>query len=525
MTLQQTNTAARTAREYLRVSKGKGKTARSITDQHADNLASEAEHGPWNWGEAYTDTGSASKYARKAREDFERLLTDLRSGAFGEPGTVLVLWEISRLARETGRGVSLIDACEQRGYMIHVTSEGETGRTYDPRNYADRHSLVTGIADAEKEARRLSARTLRGLNSAAREGRPQGQVPFGYVREYEVVDGRPRPVAQVPDSETGPLVKELYERVVGVGGSLPEPMYAIAKDWEARGVVGKNGKAFTPQSLRSMLLRPCNAGLREHNGVLTPEAWEGWTPIVSRELFDQAQRLLADPDRRKYTGEAIKHVLTMTMKCDVCGGGMVVVTRRKKNAADAVGYQCGPKGHVWVPKEETDWLLIGDLDATDPETGEPAPELGVILAYLSAPHRLTTLRQQPSSDADTQAVTAELNHLRAELKELEDAPSPKTARARIQRTADMEEIENEIKLLEVRLSTMVTPDPLAEFLPERDEADLISWWRTADVRRQRAVAALLLAPDVLGQVRVMPSPNKRNAAPVPDRIKWVRATT
>lgn len=69
--------------------------------QHADNLASEAEHGPWNWGKAYSDTGSASKYAKKAREDFERLLSDLRTGAFGEPGTVLVLWEISRLARET----------------------------------------------------------------------------------------------------------------------------------------------------------------------------------------------------------------------------------------------------------------------------------------------------------------------------------------------------------------------------------------------------------------------------------------
>ncbi|WP_179022868.1 hypothetical protein [Streptomyces sp. IMTB 2501] len=51
----------RTAREYLRVSKGKGKTARSITDQRRDNIAAEAVHGPWTWGEPYKDTGSASK--------------------------------------------------------------------------------------------------------------------------------------------------------------------------------------------------------------------------------------------------------------------------------------------------------------------------------------------------------------------------------------------------------------------------------------------------------------------------------
>ncbi|ARF53700.1 recombinase family protein [Streptomyces gilvosporeus] len=105
-------TVTRAAREFLRVSKGKGKTARSITDQHRDNIATEADHGPWTWGEPYRDTGSASKFATKVRDDFEKLLADLTSGAFGEPGDVLVLWLVSRLARETGRGVALVDAAE-----------------------------------------------------------------------------------------------------------------------------------------------------------------------------------------------------------------------------------------------------------------------------------------------------------------------------------------------------------------------------------------------------------------------------
>jgi DNA invertase Pin-like site-specific DNA recombinase len=231
-----TEVAIRTAREYLRVSKGKGRKARSINDQHTDNLASEMDHGPWTWGEPYRDTGSASKYATRARDDFERLLADLTSGDFGIPGDVLVLWEISRLARETGRGVALIDACEARGYLIHITSEGETGRTYDPRNYADRFSLVTGIAEAENEARKLSARTLRGVNSAAREGRPHGRIPLGYARDYEMIDGRPRCVRQYPDPVNGPLIKELFERAAGDEETLPEPVYAIALDWKARGI-------------------------------------------------------------------------------------------------------------------------------------------------------------------------------------------------------------------------------------------------------------------------------------------------
>ncbi|OLZ73641.1 hypothetical protein AV521_06215 [Streptomyces sp. IMTB 2501] len=87
-----------------------------------------------------------------------------------------MLWEVSRLARETGQGVALIDAAEAGGYLIHVTS---LDRTFNPRNYGDRHSLISGINDAEKEARLLSVRTLRGVNSAVGEAAPTAGSPSG----------------------------------------------------------------------------------------------------------------------------------------------------------------------------------------------------------------------------------------------------------------------------------------------------------------------------------------------------------
>nr|WP_119589244.1 recombinase family protein [Streptomyces scabiei] len=519
----------RMAREYLRVSKGRGRTARSITDQHRDNLASGEDHGPWTWGEPYKDTGSASKFARKQRDDFERLLGDLRNGAFGKPGDILVLWEISRLARETGRGVELVDACEAGGYLIHITSHE---RTYNPANYQDRHSLIGGINDAEKEARLLSVRTLRGLNSAAREGRPQGQVPFGYRRDYEVVDGRPRPVSQYPDPVEGPLVEELFTRVAGDGETLPEPIYAIARDWASRGVVSRDrvvdgetvpGKPFTPQSLRSMLLRPGYAGLRKHNGTLVPEQWEGWTPVVDRALFERVQAILADPARRTYTGEHIRHVLSMTIKCDVCGGYMAVMTRRKNGRKAALGYQCHPKGHVWVRKDEVDRIIIGDLDPVDPESGELLPpEPGVILQYLANPDRHAALRHRPDIDAEEAALRAELAELSSELKELEEAPQPKTARARIRRTADIEELETDVEALQAKLGRLTTPAPLAELLPDEPITDVVRWWKKAGVEKQRAVATLLLTPAMLGEVRITPSPVRRHYAPAAERMVWSR---
>jgi site-specific DNA recombinase len=543
------DTVTRTAREYLRVSKGKGRTARSIRDQHADNLEAEQEYGPWSWGEPYQDTGSASKFARKVRDDFERLVADLRSGEFGSSGDVLVLWEISRLARETGRGVEIVDLCEAGGYLIHITSHE---RTYNPRNYNDRHELITGIADAEREARRLSKRTSRGLNSAAREGRPQGQVSFGYARDYEVVDRRPRPVAQYPEKVEGPLVAELFVRVAGVednrfglaagesvpllftneaadgGGPLPEPMYALSKEWEERGIVSRDrvidgelvpGIPFSPQNLRSMLLRPAYAGLRKHNGKIVEVEWEGWTPIVSKALFWRVQEILADPSRRTYTGEHIRHVLSMTMRCDVCGGPMAVMHRTKNGKKAALGYQCHPKGHVWVLKDETDHIIIGDLEPVDPETGEPLPpRLGMILKYLANPDRHAALRRRPDAGGKEKALIAELGRLRGELKELEDAPRPKTARARIQRTEDIDEMETDIARLEAELGKLTAPSPLVGLLPEEPIHDVVAWWKGAGVEKQRAIAAALLTPAVLGEVRITPSPVRRNAAPVIQRV-------
>ncbi|QDN87828.1 hypothetical protein FNV68_22400 [Streptomyces sp. S1D4-23] len=330
--------------------------------------------------------------------------------------------------------------------------------------------MISGINEAEKEARRLSARTLRGVNSAARESRPHGRIPFGYARDYEVIDGRPRCVHQYPDPVNGPLIKELFERAAGGEETLPEPVFAIALDWKARGIRTPDrmvdgeavpSKPFHDGNLREMLTRPAYAGLRKHNGQLVPEQWEGYEPVVSRELFDRVQRLFADPSRRTYLDSGVQHVLTSTLRCDACGGPITVRCRK----AGVPGCECAKKGCARVDKAEVDRIIIGDLEA-----GEP----GVILTYLSAPHRHARLsRPAVDSSQEETTVRAELMRLRGELEELEQAPAPKTARARIQCTADMEELETEAAALEAKLSDLAAPDPLAVLLPTDPRS--ISW--------------------------------------------------
>lgn len=515
--------AVRTARQYLRVSKGRGRTARSIDQQNNENIATEREHGPWTWAAPYADTGSASKFARKIRDDFEKMLIDLRSGEFGAPGDVLVLWEISRLSRETGKGVALVDACEASGYLIHITSHE---RTYDPSNYQDRHSLISGINDSEKEARLLSARTRRGINSAAAEGRPHGKTPVGYARAYEIIDGRPRCVRQYPEDVWGPRILNLFERTAGSDEQLPQPIYAIAQDWERRGWwipekvedgIVIPSRPYSPQHLRAILVRPCYAGLRLFKGELIPIQWEGYERVVPRALFERVQSLLSDPSRRTYMGGGVRWALSVTLRCDPCGGPMVVGERKKTR-----GYECKDHGCTWVTKSDVDAFLIGDLDAVAPLTGEPTPKLGVILGYIAEPHRLAALRRAAAGQTSQAegAVRAELALMTAELKELEDAPRPTTARARIARTDDMQETETKLADLEAKLRTLTTPDPLTDLLPDPD-ANVAVWWAALTVRHQRAVAALMLTPDLLGQVRVTRAPG-RVSIPVTERLRWQR---
>lgn len=506
-----TSTAIRTAREYARVSKGKGKTARSISDQHRENLAAERDHGPWTWGEAYVDTGSASKYATKIRDDFDRLTSDLAAGEFGAPGDVLVLWEISRLSRETGKGVKLIDLCEAGGYLIHVT---ELERTFNPANHQDRHDLIAGINDAETEARHLSKRVRRGTDSAVGDGRPHGKIPFGYRRTYELIDGRPRPVSQEPDPVEGPLVVELFERVAGWNGRTRESIRSVAVDWEARGIRSRGraadgktvpGVVLSRQYLAQVLKRRAYLGVRVHDGREYPGNWQ---PLVDPELYDAVQAILADPSRRSTTTTSVKHVLTGVLRCGTCGGKVSLRPGGKAYDGRMV-YRCWDRDCFTADKAEVDAFLVGTPDRP-----------GLVLGYLTRPDVSAQLRPE-AEEAELAAVRAALTGKRRDLKEFEDAEPAITLAESRERARAVEALEFVIAALEKRENALVRPDPLTHLIETGPGA--AGRWADTGITAQRAIAALLFAPDgPLGQPRIMRVADSASPA-VADRLRFVGA--
>lgn len=471
-------------REYLRVS---ASGERSIPEQHEDNSRAAGREGV-TLGQPYQDQGSASRYARRSRDDFDRLIDDLKNDQFG--AQLLWLWESSRGSRRVGEWVTLIELCEERSVCVFVTTHG---RAYDPADPRDRRSLLEDAVDSEYESAKISTRTRRGIDANAREGKPHGICPFGYAREYEIRRGKRVPIRQYPDPVEQPLVEELFKRVrAGI------PFNEIEGDWAKREVVGRRGKPLSAETLRDLVTHVCYIGLRVTKDRTVKAAWDR---LISDELFYDVQRIISDPARLCGNPGAAQYALTGAIPCDQCSGPITVRYR-----SNGPRYEC-KKGCWRIPKTDVDEILIGD-----------AENPGVILEYLA---RRDVYEVLDTGDASGEAaeIRDALAKARADLQETEAAePETLAEERRFARRTDR--LSDQIAELEERQRKLSRPTKLsALFQPGPHVA---ARWEQTPVATQRAIAALLLSPGVIGQPRIKPAAAAQSTR-VTDRIKWRHA--
>jgi DNA invertase Pin-like site-specific DNA recombinase len=478
--------AGRRGREYLRVSLDRSGRERSQDEQHEDNARACALAGITLLG-AYRETGSASRYAAKARDDFARLLDDVERGRFD--ADVLVLWESSRGSRRVGEWVTLIELCEQHGIGIFVTMHG---REYDPANPRDRRSLLEDAVDSEYESSKMSARVTRAHAANAAAGLPSGVTPFGYVRRY---DERTRKfVAQEPHPDEAPVVREVFERIQA-GHSLR----SISRDLGERGVTSRAGRPFSQETIRTMALTAAYAGIRVHRTGAGKGAGSGgsqsrlgapgveattavWPGLVSRAQFLAVQQILSDPKRRTSRPGRAKHLLSLIARCEVCGAGLAITYKRRESGQ----YQC-QRGHVLCDKEELDVLA------------EEA-----MLGYLGRPdvhERLTA--GESSAGADLGRVRDELAEARSELARLREHVSAGRVSVASLVAAEPGMLAR-VGALEAEETRLATPSVLRGLITPGE--DVAARWEGVPMSARRDIARLLFVPEVLGELRVAPRP-------------------
>lgn len=495
-TPQMSSTLAAKAREYLRVSADRSGRQASVSEQHQDNQRAATDQG-LTLGEPYAERQavSASRYSTKVRGGYDELIADLRRGTFG--ADVLVMWESSRGSRRVGEWATLLDLLEDNGVRVLVTTHG---RVYDPSNGRDRRSMLEDAVDSEYESSKISARVTRAMAEQAAQGRPHGTCPVGYRRVFDPNTGRL--LNWEPDPEAAPIVRELFQRL-----RKGDSFRAIGKDFESRGIVNGKGTPFHPAHLRSIAVKAVYAGLRPHKGETVEGTWE---PIVDKALFFDVQRLITSPERRTSRSGRAVHDLTMIIRCDVCSGALIVTNRSDGRQPGRPRYQC-QNGHVRIEKAGVDRIVVGD------ETG-----LGVLLSYLARQDVYESLAAAQVDSAEVSRLDDEIAQARLDLAEAENATPATIAEARMfSRT--IEGLTERLNGLEGRRRELTVPAPLAAFLADR-EGDVLTRWKATPISARREIAKILLTPEMLGEVRITPSPRPGLLVEAVERITWRRAT-
>lgn len=475
------------AREYLRVSHDKSGRMRSPAEQHDDNAAA-AEREGWTLGAPYAEREAvgASRYSKGVRAAFAALTADLEAGRFG--AEILIMWESGRGSRRLSEWARFLELLEENGVRLYVTTHG---RLYDLANPRDRRMMQEEGPDNEYFIEKLRAGVLRGMSANAAAGRPQGPAPYGFLPER---DRRGKLVTWVRDPERAPVIVELFDRVAK-GHSIT----GIAKDFERRGIFTKKGTPFHPAHLRRMLTKVAYIGKRSHYGDVVEATWEA---LVDEEIFYTVQRIINNPARAVARHGRGVHEYTMIIRCDPCGGPLVVNIRDGNRRPEAPRYQCVRKGCVRIPKAGVDELL------TD-----------AIIGYLSSGRVYEDFAARPEDAGRAEQLRGELAQARMELQEAE-AAEPETLYEAKALGKLVERLAEKVTRLEAEERELTMPAELRDFV--EPGADVAARWRDAPVAAKRSVAARLLAPGVLGEVRVKRAPVRGRTLAAADRVLWRR---
>jgi site-specific DNA recombinase len=320
---------------YGRNSKGLDK---SIDEQIVEGRQAADDNG-WPIVAEYSDGVSASRFGRKTREDWHRLLQDMEDGNLD----VIITWEPSRADRDLETWVAFVAKCRARGVLIHITGEDDT---LDARNPSHWRRLIEGGLDAAMESEKISKRVRRGVAAAAVAGAFHGDCPYGYERV--IVGERPtrhglRPVKeQRPHPVHADVVREIFTRV-----GRNDPITAIVKDLNQRGVLAPASEEWGRNTIRKIVMNVAYLGRRSHKG----EVHDGtWPELVSAEVFHAAGTVLRDPRRKTSQPGRLKYLLSYVASTP-CGS---VVHYLPPNQRRNARYHCVGDGCTAIGAAEAD---------------------------------------------------------------------------------------------------------------------------------------------------------------------------
>ena len=273
----------------------------------------------------FVDEGISGRTTDK-RPEFNRMIGTAKVKP--KPFDVILLWKFSRFARSREDSI-LYKSMLRRDLGIEVVSISE------PVGDDKMSIIIEAMIEAMDEyySINLAEEVRRGMTQRAGQGRPNTYAPIG----YRMQDG-----GYVPDPDTAPVVQKIFSDFVGGRGLLQ-----ISHDLTALGVRTRFGNPIDNRGVKYILRNPVYIGkVRWTPTGRTRRVWDnpdtmvvdgGHEPLVSAELYEQAQQLLDERERRhgRYSREdGQPFALKGLVKCSCCGA---TLTRQKGRATGKGG--------------------------------------------------------------------------------------------------------------------------------------------------------------------------------------------
>ena len=350
----------------------------STLDQRTDNRRWCEQQGMIVVGE-FSDPGrSASRYATKARDDWDEMIAQARAGGCD----VIVYWEASRATRNMRTYLDLRDMCEGAGVLLCYQ-----GRAHNMNNRGDRFMTGLDVLRAEEEADAIRERNLRTTRLNAERGGVHGRLAYGFRREYDPEKGKL--LRQVVFEPEAAVIREAAA-AVAAGKSLR----SIAAKFQKRGVpTPGGGVGWESTTVRQLLLRESLIGKRAHHGSVVADGV--WDAILDPEVYFTCVKILRDPERLNHRDTAVKHLMAGIGLCGVCREGRLYVAPM----GTGMSYRC----RVCLKPSMRKELLEAAVKTT-------------FLAYVERPEFAAALAM-PAEDGGSRAARARLEALEAQLAE------------------------------------------------------------------------------------------------------------
>ena len=321
---------------YCRVSTDNEDQANSFESQQRYFRQYIQHHPDWELFEIFADEGLSGTTTRK-RKAFNRMIACAKNGELD----LIITKEISRFARNTLDSISYTRELKQLGVGVIFMSDNINTLDGDAEL---RLAIMSSIA--QEESRRISERVKWGQRRQMEQGVVFGRSMLG----YDVKNGQ-----MTINAEGAEVVRLIFHKFVHEGKGT----YVIGRELREAGIHPMRGKEWSNTVILRLLRNEKYCGDLVQKKTYTPDYLshdkkynrgqeefviikDHHQPIVSRELFDAANRILDERSqfqrgKSKYSN---RYPFSGKIKCGCCGSSYVARYKTRKDGSRYKGWRC-----------------------------------------------------------------------------------------------------------------------------------------------------------------------------------------